>query len=161
MQHANIWSKVLSQDEKVLYEFSVSGRWVKTNLVIWSIILAPLALVGLFGRNGGAFFWAIVLYGVVWFYFGFYIKAAHAYAFTDKRVLVHVGWLSTKMISIDYGKITDLFVAEKFLDRLIFKTGKIVINTAGTSGHEAVLINVAEPYEIKKKLEAIKEGKKI
>ncbi|MEI6597334.1 MAG: PH domain-containing protein [bacterium] len=93
----------------------------------------------------------------VFFYFGFYLKAANAYAFTNKRVLIHQGWLSTHMISVDYSKITDVHIRESFFAKIITHTGNIAIITAGTTRDQIILGNVNEPYEIKKRLDALKD----
>jgi uncharacterized membrane protein YdbT with pleckstrin-like domain len=73
-------------------------------------------------------------------------------------VLIHKGWLSTRLVSVDYDKITDIEVVQPFLEKLIFKTGGLAINTAGTGGREIVLNHIENPFEIKKKLEDIKGG---
>jgi len=51
----------------------------------------------------------------------------------------------------------DVRVLEGFLDRLFYKTGTLVINTAGTSTHEVILKHIETPYEVKKKLDGIRE----
>jgi twitching motility protein PilT len=79
------------------------------------------------------------------------------YAFTNKRVLIHRGWLSTNLISVDYHKITDIYVKEGFLQRILFKSGTIAIDTAGTGGKEITLSNVANPYKLKKLLDGLKD----
>lgn len=99
----------------------------------------------------GIFFILVIL-----FYFGFYLKVANAYAFTGDRVLIHKGWLSTKLISTEYQKITDVTVDEPFISRIIFKTGSITVNTAGTSAREIVLKNIEHPYQVKKKLDELR-----
>jgi hypothetical protein len=52
--------------------------------------------------------------------------------------------------------MTDITVREPFLDRLITKTGHLIINTAGTGFQEVILIHIERPYEIKKKLDEIR-----
>ena len=91
------------------------------------------------------------------FYYLFYIKVANAYAFTNKRILIHQGWLSTKLTSIDYYQITDTYVLEPFLARVFTKSGHLVVNTAGTSLFEVYLRYVDSPYEVKKKLDLLKD----
>jgi uncharacterized membrane protein YdbT with pleckstrin-like domain len=138
MKYEKIWQKVLAPGEKVLYEFTVSERYRKLG-IITSIITTPL-IIGFLG---------LIFY--LW-----YVKKANAYAFTNKRILIHKGVFSTHLISVDYDKITDVIVKEPFFDRLIMKTGSLIINTAGTTLHEVVLSNIDQPYEIKKKLDEIR-----
>jgi uncharacterized membrane protein YdbT with pleckstrin-like domain len=151
MSHAKIWDKVLSDGEKVEYEFTVGNRYLKFGLIIWAIILAPTI--------AGSWKFALVVYLIPLFYYGFYLKAANAYAFTDKRVLMHTGWLSTHLTSIDYRQITDVVVKEPIIDRLLTKTGHIAVNTAGSSGKEVVLMHVTAPYDVKKRLDRIRDSK--
>lgn len=150
MKYEKIWQKTLSSNEKVEFEFSIGDRYRKFGLIIWAIISLPF----LFASGIGIFIFLIAL-----FYYGFYLKAANAYAFTNKRVLIHRGWLSTNTISIDYSKITDVHVQEPFLDKIITHTGNLAINTAGTTFHEVILKHIKSPYEVKKQLDSLKDSK--
>lgn len=141
----DIWKKVLSKDEEVKEEFSVGDKYRMFYMTIWLVISLP--------------FFAIGLPLLVLFYFLFYVKKANVYAFTNKRVLIHKGWLSTSLVSIDYSKITDVYVSEPFLQRVFTKSGLISIDTAGTGGQEVVLKNVANPYKLKKLLDELKDIK--
>lgn len=148
MKYEKIWNKTLSADEKVEVEFSIGDRYRNFKLIIWGIISFPFLFI--FGMG-------IIIFLIALFYFGYYLKVANAYAFTNKRVLIHRGWLSTHTISVDYSKITDVHVSESFLDRIITHTGNIIINTAGTNFAEIILRNVKSPYEIKKQLDNLKD----
>lgn len=148
MEHKHIWDKVLGSNEHVKYEFTVGSQYRMVGLV-------GLSVIGLL-----SFFWlwqmAIFIIAIALFYYGFYLKAANAYAFTDRRVLVHQGWLSTRMITTEYQKITDVTVLEPLIQRLIFASGTLVVNTAGSKTEEIVLSNVERPYELKKKLDEMR-----
>lgn len=111
MEKSNIWDRTLSSNEVIKKEFSISNSYIKIGLIFWLIFGGILLLGGI-----GIFIIPIVL-----FYYLFYLKRANHYAFTNKRVLIIKGWLSTKLTSIDYDKITDITVLEPFLDRLIYK----------------------------------------
>ncbi len=153
MNYKKIWEKVLSADEKVEFEFSIGSRYINFYLIIWAIVILPF----LFIKSVGLSIQVVIVFLFVLFYYGFYLKMANAYAFTDKRVLVHKGWLSTKLISIDYSKITDIKVREPFLSRVITSTGQLLINTAGTNLHEVILNHIETPYEVKKRLDFLKD----
>ena len=147
MNYSKVWEKVLAEDEKVIYEFSISNKYINFSLIfflLFSIILS-FVLIGI----------PLLIY--VLFYYLFYIKVANAYAFTNKRILIHQGWLSTKLTSIDYYQITDTYVLEPFLARIFTKSGHLVVNTAGTSLFEVYLRYVDYPYEVKKKLDLLKD----
>lgn len=150
MLYKAIWKKVLKPEENIVEEFTLGRRYI-------------LLIQTVFGFLGLIFlpsFWpfSIILF-LLMLFMGWYLRKANAYAFTEKRVLIHKGWLSTHLTSIDYDKITDVTVIEPFLDRLICKTGHLSINTAGTGFHEAELRHIESPYEIKKKLDNVRDSK--
>lgn len=145
----NVWNKLLGPNEKVEYEFSIGKRYRILWLVVWCIIALPFVFGGML--KSGLFIIAIAA-----FYTLFYQTASNAYAFTNRRVLIHRGWLSTSSMSIDYDKITDIRVEQSFVDKLISKTGTLSINTAGSIGVEVVLKNITDPYEVKKRLDSIR-----
>lgn len=147
MVYEEIWKKVLSPNEVVQYEFSIGQKFLKIQTIVLCIIFVPFLFVPFIG---------IPAIGIVLFYNLFYQKRAHAYAFTNKRVLIHRGWLGTRTTSVDYNHITDVHVLEPFVERVIYKSGSIAINTAGSSNLEIVLRHIDAPYEIKKKLDALK-----
>lgn len=149
MKYKHIWSKTLNSGEVVEYEFSIGEKYLKFNMIICGIICLPFT-----------FLWGLglVVFALIFAYLKFYVPRANAYAFTNKKVLVHRGWLSTDTISVDYAKITDVRVVEPFFDRLITKTGHLVINTAGGKESEIILIHIPNPYEAKKKLDELKDA---
>ncbi len=147
MNYQKIWEKTLSEDEKIKHEFSVGDKYRKFGMILW-VIFSLLLL----------FIWVgVVILPISIFYFGFYLKVANAYAFTNKRILVHKGWLSTHTTSIDYDKITDVQIKEPLFDRVITQSGHLIINTAGTTSHEIILEHIETPYEVKKKLDQIRK----
>jgi uncharacterized membrane protein YdbT with pleckstrin-like domain len=150
MHYRKLWDKILAEGETLEYEFSLSPRYRNFWLILWGVVSLPL----LFIPKAGLILFAIVL-GTLWSYYGFYLKVSNAYAFTNKRVLIHKGWLSTITTSVDYNKITDVSVIEKFFERILLASGELVINTAGTANEEIRLKHIATPHEAKKELSEI------
>jgi uncharacterized membrane protein YdbT with pleckstrin-like domain len=153
MKYEKIWEKTLSSDEKVEVEFSIGDRYRKFGIVGWGIV----DLLLLFVVGSSIFIFLVIHFFIVLFYNGYYLKVANAYAFTNKRVLIHRGWLSTHTISVDYSKITDVHITEPFFDKIITHTGNIAINTAGTTIDQIMLRHIKSPYEIKKQLDILKD----
>lgn len=149
MNNEKVWKKVLSPSEEIKYEFSIADKYRMVSLWVFCI-LGVISIFSMFSFLAVPFF----ILGI--FYFGFYLRVANIYAFTNKRVLIHRGWLSTSTVSVDYDKITDVTVVENFSDRIISQSGHIAINTAGSIGDEIILRHVAHPYEIKKKLDQLR-----
>lgn len=145
MKYEKIWNKILNTNEKVEFEISVGDRYRKMILIVWIIVALfflavwPLSIL-------------VILIGVLHF---MYIKVANAFAFTNKRVLIHFGWLSTMAKSVNFEKITEVSVYEPFLSRIITKTGDLTIHT-GNMTDTLILKNIEKPYEVKKKLDSLR-----
>ncbi len=149
MKNEKVWRKVLGPNEEVKFEFSIADKYRMVALGVFCF-LGAISIISPFS------FLAIPFFAIGILYFGLYLKAANAYAFTNKRVLIHRGWLSTNTISVDFDKITDVTIVEAFTDRLISQSGHLAINTAGSLGDEIILKHIAHPYEIKKKLDELR-----
>lgn len=148
MTYKKIWEKILRPEEKIIKEFSLGRKY----------IFLIQCLIGLWGVLFIFIFIPFTLLTFVLAYLtGWYLRESNAYALSDKRILVHRGWLSTQLTSIDYDKITDIIVSEPFINRLFLDVGDLSINTAGSTGYEVILKNIEKPYEIKKKIDIIKE----
>lgn len=152
MVYEKIWKKVLSPDEQVKYEFSISKKY--TTFCAFLGYLAGLVLVFTPGYYIGA---VIAIFSFV--YFSYFLRISNAYAFTNKRVVMYRGWITNELISIDYNKITEV-VVEQNLIGTITQSGNLIINTAGAGFIEAKkdqkISNIESPYEIKKKLDEIR-----
>ena len=148
MEYEQIWKKVLRTDETVKYEFSVGKRYRTFNLIVWS-------LLGLLFM-GASFEFGTIFILFILFYFGFYLRVANAYALTDKRIIIHRGWLSTNAVSIEYSNVTDVTIQEPFIERLLTKSGSLAVNTAGSGAKEVVLMHITTPYEVRKMIDEIR-----
>ncbi len=141
-----VWQKVLSKDEVIKEEFSISNKYINIWGTFWTVLLGLFTI---------PFFFVGALFPA--FYYFFYVKKANLYAFTNKRVLIHRGWLSTNLVSIDYTKITNVFISQSIFQKLLTRTGSIAIDTAGTGGQEIYLKSINEPYKIKQLLDSLKD----
>ena len=147
MKYEKIWNKILNPNEKVEIELSVGERYRKMILIVW--ILIALLFLAIWPLSV-----FLVILGILHFV---YIRIANAYAFTNKRALIHVGWLSTVAKSVNFEKITEVSVYEPFLSRIITKTGDLTINT-GNMTDTLILKNIEKPYEVKKKLDSLRNN---
>jgi uncharacterized membrane protein YdbT with pleckstrin-like domain len=152
MEYKKIWKKVLSPDEQVKYEFSISKKYRLS--CAFAGYLAGIILAFTPGYYiGGLVALASFLY------FIYFLKVSNAYAFTNKRVVIYRGWITSELISIDYNKITEVVVEQKLLGT-ITKSGDLIINTAGGGSPENKMdqriSNIDDPYETKKKLDQIR-----
>ncbi|OHA17703.1 MAG: hypothetical protein A2664_03755 [Candidatus Taylorbacteria bacterium RIFCSPHIGHO2_01_FULL_46_22b] len=143
MRYQKIWNKIVTSDEHIEFEFSISWRYIYIHLSAW--MLLSLATVWIYGLG-------VLIFAIALFYFTFYIPVSNAYAFTNKRILIHRGWLSTSVQSVDYGRITDVHTSQNFVEKIVMGTGQLAIDTAGGDDIEVKLIHIANPYKVKQKL---------
>lgn len=98
-----------------------------------------------------------VIVPIISFIHTFYLRISNEYIFTEERVLIKNGWLATKIIGINYNRITDVKVTQGIVDRII-GIGSLLINTAGGEDYEVQLQHVKHPYDLKKDLHVLKEA---
>ncbi|MBI2607948.1 MAG: PH domain-containing protein [Candidatus Doudnabacteria bacterium] len=143
MTHQRLWQQHLGRDEQVVFEFSISDRFRNVNLLIAALVSIPLLF---------AFGLGIITFVAAWFILSFYLKVSNIYCLTDRRIIIHRGWLSTNTISIDYDRITDVTIIQPFFEWLLFKSGSIYVNTAGLEVHEIKLPHIDQPNLLKQKI---------
>ena len=164
-----VLEKILNSGEEIKYQFSFGERYLKimkiATIAIGSFILLAIGVaIFLIFNISKIIILAIIaipltlliLYSLI--YFDWYLKRANIYVITNKRILIHKGWLSTRLISADFNQITDIKVVQPFLDRLIYKAGVLKINTAGMEAHPIILFHIEDPYKIKRKLNEIRDS---
>ncbi len=162
MKYEEIWKRTLNEGEDIKFEFSISERYCKFCFKWQLIVLVLLFSWTLFFPFFGIPFLALIS-GLIYFFYRVYLPRSRAYALTNKRILIHTGWLSTTSTSIPYSSIVELSASESFfMMHKHTQTGNVVIKTAGAGGfgllrqHDMLLEAVDEPYEIKKKIEKLK-----
>jgi membrane protein YdbS with pleckstrin-like domain len=140
-----IWQDKLEPGETIECEFTLGDSYLKKSLIMYTItgVLSLLIFIG------------FIMLPASLFYFLFYAKRANHYAFTNKRILILKGWLSTHLTSIDYEKITDIHIKQGYFEKRFYKTGSMLIETAGSASH-LVLNHVEDPYGLKKELDTIR-----
>jgi len=148
MDTKKIWEKILIPGEEIKYEFSLGRRYIHLNADIFIILGIPLLYV--FGL--GLIF---ILTGI---FIQWLLRRSNNYAFTNKRILILKGWLSTTLTSVDYDKITETRVEENFFEKTFLGIGHLIIDTAGTDAQEIYLDNIGNPYEVKRQLEMAEES---
>jgi membrane protein YdbS with pleckstrin-like domain len=97
----------------------------------------------------------LIITPAIIFYNLFYLKISNEFVLTNRRIIIKRGWISTKVKSIHYNKITDISISQSLFDKII-KTGILSISTAGSDGYKAVLNHIPRPYKIKNLLYNLK-----
>jgi len=156
MEYKNIWKKVLISGEQVRYEFSVSKAYNMACMILGCV--GGIAIVFTSAYAVGVL---VVLSSI--FYFGWLARKSNAYAFTDKKVVIYRGWISSELLEIEYDEITEVLVTQNVIERMT-NSGDLVINTAGGDAEniedKQKIENIDDPFEAKKKLDEIRESSK-
>jgi len=142
------WSKILSTDESLEKEFSISNRYRN---ILFSLTTVASLLILFFN-----IFIAICIFLLGLLYW-FYLKKAKHYGFTNKRIVLVDSFLGETITSIDYNQITDIEIEQNFLDQ-IAGWGTLIINTAGTHVPEINLTFIGNPQDIKQTLDKIRDN---
>jgi membrane protein YdbS with pleckstrin-like domain len=162
MKYESIWKKVLNGNETVEHEFSIGNGYVRTRMIAWGLLAVAVYVLGNWVFSQWWFFdrgffltisAGILAWGAIFSWF--YAKKSHAYAFTNKRMIVHRGMFTTKTVTVDYNRITDVYVREGWLQKYISGTGTLAVSNSGDN--EIVLKHVDKPYELKKILDQLSE----
>lgn len=84
-----------------------------------------------------------------------HVYHATRYLLTTRRVIIKHGVFAVKIASALFDKITHIEVEQSFFDKLLYKHGTIIVNTAGTNKGEITLNYVDYPIEFKNILERL------
>jgi len=122
------------RDEKILKEIKPS-HWAYLGWYLLGLLTVPF-----FGL------------GFVLIIFTFFLRGAHTFYLTDKKVIHEFTFLSRKISSAPYERIQDLHLTQNLIERIL-NIGTLHINTAGTSRMEIKLFGIKNPEEIKKIIE--------
>ncbi len=141
------WTKILAPDETLEKEFGVSPFYIQCVFILAIVV----AVIVMFGQVFAGIF--VLLLGVLYCY---YLKKAKHYAFTKKRMILVDSFLGENITSVDYTQITDVTVEQSLFDEL-GKWGTIIINTAGTNASSMRLSFIANPQDVKKTLDMIRD----
>jgi membrane protein YdbS with pleckstrin-like domain len=148
------FSDVLFEGEEIKVSFGTGKVYIRVQR---NILLGSIIMITLFGLllSFWSFFIGLALFILAFLYAKYYLPIANIYAFTNKRVLVHRGIFSSFSQSVEYKNITDIAVSQGYFDKKQYHTGNILINTAGHIRNQIGLVNIENPYEIKKKLDQL------
>jgi membrane protein YdbS with pleckstrin-like domain len=162
------WKKYLSENEKIVFEFSLAKKYLAFLRFQWMGYSFLLLFVSLFCFKSKIWFLKILgylflfisfLFFIISLWVPWYLKKSNQFALTNKRFLAKRGWLNVNLVSIPYSKITDISASQSFWERNLFNCGKISVDTAGSPGPELVLEKIENPFLIKAKIDEISSSK--
>ena len=104
-------------------------------IIIFLISWAPeLGILGILGLS--------FLLSAIW------ARFARLYIISSETLTARLGLVSIKEIKINLRDIRSLTVKQNILERAL-NVGKLAVATAGTSGYEAILEGILDPFTIR------------
>jgi len=126
----------LIKDEKVIYAGNIS-LWSQLPLILLGLIMLPLGLIllPLFGL------------GLLFLLLAFIQCKTTELAFTNKRVIAKIGFISRKTTELNIAKIESMQVNQDILGR-IFNFGTLVIGGAGNP--QVPIVGISNPMTFRR-----------
>lgn len=156
------FAKYLAEDEELILATGLGKVYIRScfiTAIVWPGII--FLILGL----GSAYFLKYdlvggLIVGLILACFIAFLKATHVYhatryLLTTRRVIIKRGVFAVKLASALFDKITHIEVEQSFFDKLLYKHGTIIINTAGTNKGEITLEHIDYPIEFKNLLERL------
>jgi len=127
---------LLGKGEELIFVTSIGNRYFWLNL----LFLFPFALI---------------LVGIPKFGKMVRMRQSYTYVLTNRRFLIIRGIFSRKIVTAPLTAITHVTVEQSVLQRFLFKSGHLVIITAGFDQREIVIEHIESPVEFKVLIEEL------
>lgn len=157
-----VFAKYLAEDEELVLATGLGKVYLRSCFIVaiaWPggffLILGLLSSYFLKINLAWGFSIGLVLATLAAFLKTMHVYHATRYLLTTKRVIIKRGVFAVKLASALYDKITHIEVEQSFMDKLLYKHGTIIINTAGTNKGEITLQYIDYPIEFKNLLERL------
>lgn len=130
------YQKYLAPEEELVTVFGIGKRYFWTNTVIFF----PLSFL---------------LIGLPGLLKTLHLRHSKTYLLTNRRILIKDGVFNINLTTAPYDKITHITVRDKFVNRVSYGIGDLVVHTAasGSLPVEIVLEKVASPITLKNLIE--------
>jgi uncharacterized membrane protein YdbT with pleckstrin-like domain len=156
IQPSGYLKKVLTDEERILFETRQHGMFLFFRLFWWIVIAVVLFGVVAFAQVAAAqtagpvvalgFFVLIVPFAVI--FWRYLVWANHVFVITSKRVVQVTGVLGKEVVDSSLEKVNDVKTEQSFMGR-IFNYGDVEILTASETG-ENRFSHVADPLGFKR-----------
>lgn len=161
-QEKKAFAKYLAEDEELILVTGLGKIYLRSYFitsVVWpGAIFIILGLISAYFLKY-EFFWGLVmglLLACLWAFLRTWkVSYANKYLLTTRRVIIKKSIVAVKLTAALYDKITHIEVEQSFMDKIFYKHGTIIINTAGTNKGEITLKHIDYPIEFKNILERL------
>ncbi len=150
MMFFNLNRYLSSNNERIIYVFGISLRFVILVISLWTIFLGGLSYGLQYLGVGDALERAplVVLVFIILYYLIYFLTTV--YFVTDEKIYKHIGVGFANVTSAKHTEIDDMKVQQGFFENILFNTGTLKFNTPGSAGFEIVLPRVGAPFEMKR-----------
>lgn len=128
-------------------------------ILVFGLFILPWILLGLIPKLGWLYVLIFLVANVLWIVPTFLLLPAYfkslRYEIGESELVVHQGIFTRSVKTIPYRTITDLALKRDILDRWLFNTASLEVQTAGRSGQEgpeARLVGLANWEELRAEL---------
>jgi len=130
------YAKYLTESEEIVSAFGIGDKYFWIN----ASVFFPLSFI---------------LVGMPFLLKVLHLKHSKTYILTNRRLLIKDGVFNISLTSAPFNKITHITVKDKFLPRISYGIGDLIIHTAasGSLPVEIVLEKVQDPLEVKNLIE--------
>ena len=156
------FAKYLAEDEELVLATGLGKVYLRScfiTAIAWPggifLILGLLSAYFLKFNLAWGLTIGLVLATIMAFVKTMHIYHATRYLLTTRRVIIKRGVFAVKLASALFDKITHIEVEQSFMDKLLYKHGTIIINTAGTNKGEITMEHIDYPIEFKNLLERL------
>lgn len=136
----------LNKNEKIKYETGVAKREKVLEWIYFSMMALCALIFALIHWSVGLMLLSIISFRIISVY-------RIRYYITDKRVISKKGIINIHIKEAKLEKITDIAVKQNLINKILFNSGEVLVNTAGGNGYELKLVRIENPIQIKKLLE--------
>lgn len=161
-QEKKSFAKYLAEDEELILVTGLGKIYLRSYFI--TSVVWPGAIFLILGLISAYIFKYELIWGLVAgllpacllaFLRTWKVSYANKYLLTTRRVIIKKSIVAVKLTAALYDKITHIEVEQSFMDKLFYKHGTIIINTAGTNKGEITLKYIDYPIEFKNILERL------
>jgi uncharacterized membrane protein YdbT with pleckstrin-like domain len=147
----------LQSGEKILYEGHPSWRAILAFYLKGFLGALVVAVIAKIADGTGSAILAFVVIGGVTVLAGFIKRVATTYTITDRRLNIKHGIISRKVQETRLQRVQNVNYNQSVFQRLL-QVGDVDFDTAGTDDSGFVFSGVADPEEVKERVERATPG---
>lgn len=144
--------RFIGNNETIQLQFGIGLQYTVVRVFIAAILLG--AISRFFQQLGFTGFFVDIPLIILGFFALYAIIEflTNIYFVTEKKIYRRRGVGFVKVVSAKKDEILDMEISQGLVERFLFRTGTIKLNTAGSPGFEIILPRTESPYQKKKEI---------